>query len=123
SMVHAFENAFAHAAIGMALVDMDGRSLRVNDALCRITGYSRDALEARSLRELSHPADVDLDTAEMVRLVDGELRSYQIERRYLHAEGRALWALLTVSLDRDDLNQPLYLISQLQDISERKELE
>jgi PAS domain-containing protein len=45
SMVHAFEHAFAHAAIGMALVDIDGRFLRVNDALCRITGYPRDQLE------------------------------------------------------------------------------
>ena len=122
-MVHAFEHAFAHAAIGMALVDMDGRFLRVNDALCRITGYPRDQLEVRSLRELSHPADLDLDATQLVRLMHGDLSSYQIERRYLHADGRELWVLLTVSLVRDDRNRPLYLISQLQDISERKELE
>ena len=123
SMVHAFEHAFAHAAIGMALVDMDGRFLRVNEALCRITGFTREHLEQRSLRELSHPADVDLDAGEIVRLVDGDLPSYQIEKRYVHAEGHELWVLLTVSLVRDDWHRPLYLISQLQDISERKELE
>src|SRR4029077_18060111 len=52
-----------------------------------------------------------------------ELPSYQIEQRYVHADGHELWALLTVSLVRDDRHRPLYLISQLQDISERKELE
>jgi diguanylate cyclase (GGDEF)-like protein/PAS domain S-box-containing protein len=123
SMMHAFEHAFAHAAIGMALVDMDGRFLRVNDSLCRITGYPRAQLEARSLRELSHAADVDLDAAQIARVVRGDLTSYQIERRYLHADGHDLWALLTVSLVRDDRHRPLYFISQLQDISERKELE
>src|SRR5438093_621629 len=123
SMVHAFEHAFAHAAIGMALVDMDGRLLRVNEALCRITGFTREHLEHRSLGELSHPADVDLDAGQIVRLVGGDLPSYQIEKRYVHAEGHELWVLLTVSLVRDDWHRPLYLISQLQDISERKELE
>src|SRR2546425_1396063 len=122
-MVNAFETAFANAPIGMALVDRDGHFLQVNDALCRITGYTRDQIRGVPFRELSHPSNVDLDTAEIVRLVDGDLPSYQIERRYVHAEGHELWTLLTVSLVRDDLNQPLYLISQLQDISERKELE
>src|SRR5581483_426674 len=121
--VQAFEHAFVHAAIGMALVDMDGRFLRVNEALCRITGYPCDQLEARSLRELSHAADVDLDAVQIARLVRGDVPSYQIERRYVHADGHELWALLTVSLVRDDRHKPLYLISQLQDISERKELE
>src|SRR5207245_1255311 len=123
SMVHAFEHAFAHAAIGMALVDMEGRFLRVNEALCRITGHTPEHLEHRSLRELSHPPDVDLDADLIVRLVDGDLPSYQIEKRYAHADGHELWVLLTVSLVRDDRQRPLYFISQVQDISERKELE
>ena len=60
-MRSAFENAFTHAPIGMALVDMAGRLLRVNDALCRITGYAADQLCARSFRDLSDPDDVDVD--------------------------------------------------------------
>jgi PAS domain-containing protein len=56
-----FESAFTSAPIGMALVDMDGRWLQVNDALCRITGHTRDALKATTLQAITHPDDVDRD--------------------------------------------------------------
>ena len=121
--VSAFEAAFANASIGMALIDMDGHFLQVNDALCRITGYTRDQIRVVSFRGLSHPSDVDVDAPQLQALFDGDLASYQIEKRYVHAWGHSLWVLLTVSIVRDNQGQPLYLISQLQDISERKELE
>jgi len=119
----AFENAFTHAPIGMALVDLAGRVLRVNDALCRITGFTAEEVCARSFRDLSDPQDVDVDTLEIAKLLDGHLPAYQIEKRYRHAWGHQVWVLLSVSLVRDDESRPLYLIAQVQDISERKELE
>ncbi len=123
SEVHArFESAFASTPAGMALVDMEGRWLQVNDALCRITGYTRAALKATTLRALTHPEDVDLDADSLRELLDGRIPSYQIEKRYRHAWGHYLWGLLTVSLVRDDEGKALYVVSQLQDISERKEL-
>ncbi len=120
--VHArFESAFANAPIGMALVDLEGRCLQVNDALCRITGHGRPALKATSLRALTHPEDVDLDVDSWRELLDGAIPSYQAEKRYRHAWGHYLWGLLTVSLVRDDQGRAVSVISQLQDISERKE--
>lgn len=122
-MRSAFENAFTHAPIGMALVDMAGRLLRVNDALCRITGYGADQLCARSFRDLSDPDDVDLDAHQRQEMFDGRIPTYQIEKRFQHAWGHSVWVLLSVSLVRDDQERPLHLIAQVQDISERKELE
>jgi len=122
-MLSAFENAFAHAPIGMALVDMAGRFLRVNDAFCRITGYTADQVSARSLSELEDPHDVDVDAHQILELLDGHILTYQIEKRYRHSWGHLVWVLLSVSLVRDDEGRPLHLIAQLQDISERKELE
>ena len=119
----AFENAFTHAPIGMALVDPAGRVLRVNDALCRITGFTAEEVCARSFRHLSDPQDVDVDSVQIVELLDGQLPTYQIEKRYRHAWGHQVWVLLSVSLVRDDEGRPLHLIAQVQDISERKELE
>ena len=121
--VHArFETAFGNAPIGMALVDRDGRWLEVNDALCRITGYSRDELKATTLEAITDPDYVDLDTQQMRDLLSGHIPSYQVEKRYRHARGHHLWVLVTVSVVRDDGVEPLYVISQVQDISERKEL-
>jgi diguanylate cyclase (GGDEF)-like protein/PAS domain S-box-containing protein len=116
-----FQKAFDKAAIGMALADGDGRGLEVNDALSRITGFSRDELKATTLRAMTHPDDVALDTVLMRDLLSGQIPSYQVEKRYRHAGGHYLWVLVTVSLVRDDQGQPLYVISQVQDISQRME--
>ena len=118
----AVEAAFTGAAIGMALIDMGGRCLRVNDALCRITGQSREALEATTLRSLAHPEDLDGDERSFHDLLRGDIPSYQVEKRFRHALGNYVWVLLTVALIRDPRGEPLYLVSQVQDISERKEL-
>ena len=119
----AFENAFTHAPIGMALVDLAGRLLRVNDALCRITGYTAEQMCTLSLRELSDPHDADVDTNQNLELLDGRVQAYQIERRYQHAWGHSVWVLLSVSLVRDEEGRPVHLIAQVQDIAARKELE
>jgi diguanylate cyclase (GGDEF)-like protein/PAS domain S-box-containing protein len=118
-----FETAFSNAPIGMALVDTAGRWLQVNDALCRITGHSAADLKATTLRELTHPDDLDVGADELRELFAGTIGTYQIEKRCRHAFGHYVWLLLTVSLVRDDRGAPLYLICHLQDISERKELD
>ena len=117
-----FQKAFDNAPIGMALVDGEGRLLDVNDALSRITGYSRDELQAKSLWAMTHPDDVALDAQPERDCLSGRIPSYQVEKRYRHARGHYLWVLVTASVVRDDQGQPLYGISQVQDISERKKL-
>jgi PAS domain S-box-containing protein len=77
-MRSAFETAFTHAPIGIALVDLTGRLVRANDALCRITGYTSDQLCARSLRDLSNPHDVDVDAAQNRDLVGGDSRRIRL---------------------------------------------
>lgn len=117
-----FESAFDNAPIGMALIATDGRWLQVNDALCRITGHTAEALKATTLRAMTHPDDVDLDTESLRQLLAGKIPSYQVERRYLHAWGHYVWVLVTLSIVRDEDRLPLYMVTQVQDISERKDL-
>jgi len=116
-----FQSAFGNAPIGMALVDMEGRWLEINDSICRITGYSREELRATTLRAITHVDDVDNDAEEMENLLAGRIPSYQVERRYRHAWGHSFWVLVTVSLVRDAQDRPLHMISQVQDISDRKQ--
>jgi PAS domain-containing protein len=71
-----FENAFRNAPIGMAPIDMDGRWLPVNDALCRITGYAESELKTSTLSSLPHPDDIDLDVSLLRQLLDGKAPIY-----------------------------------------------
>jgi diguanylate cyclase (GGDEF)-like protein/PAS domain S-box-containing protein len=117
-----FESAFGNAPIGMALIDMDDRWLQINPALCIITGYSATALKTTTLPAITHPEDVGVDADDRRRLVAGDISTYQTEKRYRHAWGHHVWVLVTVSLVRDEAGAALYVITQVQDISERKEL-
>ncbi len=121
-MVGAFESAFANAPIGMALVDVNGQVQRANDALCRILGYSAQELSARLLCDLADPRDAGIGVSQHQDLLDGRVPSYAVEKRYTHARGHAVWVQLSVSLIRSD-EQGERFIAQIQDISDRKELE
>jgi diguanylate cyclase (GGDEF)-like protein/PAS domain S-box-containing protein len=118
-----FRLAFEQAAVGMALVAPEGRFLRVNRALCELVGYEAGALVAMTFQEITHPADLDLDLEYVRQMLAGDRRAYAMEKRYFHADGHTVWVLLSVSLVRDEAGEPLYFISQIQDISERKQLE
>jgi PAS domain S-box-containing protein len=115
-----FRRAFDDAAIGMALVAPDGRWLEVNRSLCEIVGYTEEELLARSFQDITHPADLDADLDFVRRVLAGDLRTYQMEKRYFHKDGSVVWIQLSVSLVRDAAGAPLYFISQIQDISVRK---
>jgi PAS domain S-box-containing protein len=115
-----FRGAFENAAIGMALVAPDGRWLRVNHALCDIVGYSETELLQRSFQDLTHPDDLDNDLEQVRRMLSGELRSYQLDKRYIHRNGTVVWITLSVSLVHDAAGQPLYFVSQIEDITDRR---
>ncbi|HET6689291.1 MAG TPA: PAS domain S-box protein [Miltoncostaeaceae bacterium] len=118
-----FTSAFAHAPIGMAIVGVDGRFLRVNRALCDLVGHCEDDLLALSFQDITHPEDLHADMALIEAILRGERAEYTMEKRYVRADGRVIWALLAVSLVTDADGVPLHFISQIQDISERRELE
>jgi|GEM_PF-720474 len=118
-----FRTAFEHAPIGMALVGLDGSFLNVNGALCQMLGYSREALGGLTFQDLTHPEDLAKDLRLVKQLIDGEQATYKLEKRYIHKQGALVDVLLTASLVHDSRGNPLYFISQIQDISERKRLE
>jgi len=118
-----FAGAFEHAPIGVALVSPDGRWLKVNRALCALVGYSEAELLTQNFQEITHPADIEADMANARRMLAGDIRFYQMEKRYFHARGHLITVLLDVSLVRDDQNEPLYFVAQIQDITERKRLQ
>lgn len=118
-----FSSAFSHAPIGMCLVGTDGRFLRVNRSLCELVGYTEDDLLGLTFQDITHADDLDADLALVQGVLTGAPMSHTMEKRYIHADGREIWALLAVSLVHDEDGAPLHFISQIQDITERRELE
>jgi len=116
-----FGIAFSHAPIGLAIVDATGRIVIANDALARITGHSPQDLVEHTIAELVVPEDRVLDEGQRARLVTGEVSTYESSVRLRRTDGSPVWVALTAS--RDGLAAPVTLIYQLQDISERRELE
>jgi len=118
-----FQSAFNYAAIGMALVGLDGRWLQVNKALCRIVGYTEAALMTKTFQDITYPDDLNTDLTYVQQLLAGEIKTYQMEKRYLHQDGHLVWVLLSVSLVMLRDGTPSHFISQIQDINERKQTE
>ena len=118
-----FANAFVHAPIGMALVKLTGQWFKVNPALCRLFGYSADELLTMKFQDLTHPDDLGANLHLLEQMLAGEISTYQMEKRYFHKDGHVVWTLLHVSLVRSPDGQPLHLIGQIQDITERKRTE
>jgi diguanylate cyclase (GGDEF)-like protein/PAS domain S-box-containing protein len=115
-----FRSAFAHAPIGMALADRNGRIFRVNDAYAQMLGRTPAELIGLGVRDVTHPDDWADNDAYIARLFNGELSGYRLEKRYLHTDGHTVWAALSVSAVADADGTPSYMIGQVEDITERK---
>jgi PAS domain S-box-containing protein len=116
-----FRSAFQYSAIGMALVAADGKWLRVNSKLSAILGHSEDELLTKTFQDITHPDDLRIDLDYVRKILDGETETCTLEKRYLHKDGNIIWALEAKALIRDSAGAPLYFISQIEDITERRQ--
>jgi PAS domain S-box-containing protein len=118
-----YRETFDSAAVGIAHVGLNGRWLHFNEAVCAITGYSREVLRQLTFIDITHPEDRELSQAQADRLLSGQIQSYSLEKRYVRPGGELVWVHVTVSVSRNSAEQPAHFIAALQDISERKEFE
>jgi len=117
-----FRTAFDHA-VGMALVSLDSRWLEVNESLSSLLGYTREELQSISFRTIIHHEDLGLTLVKMQELIEGIIKSFQVESRYIHKEGNKIWVLSSASLVRSEDGQARHLVFQVQNISDRKQAE
>lgn len=115
------EQVMRHAAVGMALVTPEGRFLEVNPALCRLLGRDEQALGQMLLRDVTHPDDLD-ESLDLVReIVAGRLDSFQLEKRYIHADGHVICGQVSVSCLRQQEQPEVLFIVQILDLSSTKQ--
>lgn len=119
----ASHGTFDNAAIGMAVVSIDGSWLQVNEALCKLLGYSEQELRATSFQQHMHHDDLRQVMSYIHRVLEGYIQSHEQEKRYIHEQGHTVWVLWHVSLLKDSETGTKRLFFQVQDISDRKKVE
>jgi diguanylate cyclase (GGDEF)-like protein/PAS domain S-box-containing protein len=115
-----FRAAFEQAPIGMVLTTTAGLILRANYAIARMIGYTAEELVGMTMLDLTHPDDLEVSESEIQRIRFGSHDGYRLEKRYVHRDGRVVWAATSVSIVRDEAGAALYAIGQIEDITERK---
>jgi PAS domain S-box-containing protein len=113
-----FEAAFEHSVSGIVIEDEYARILRANPAMCRLLGYTQDALLARTLYDVTHPDDLAASKENAEALWARRIRTYTLEKRYIHKSGRIIWVVIAVALIDEGPDGPRHLVSQVHDISE-----
>lgn len=118
-----FAALFEHAPIGLCRLALDGRIVCCNPTLRSFLGIDADTLAGKTFAAITCSDDVDTDTAHLQALLDGCDSTYRLEKRFLHAGGRLLWARVGVRLVRDVEGRPDYFIAAIEDIGEQKRSE
>ncbi|MGD0806194.1 MAG: PAS domain S-box protein [Anaerolineales bacterium] len=116
-----FRTIFENANVGVCIVGLDGRLIQVNRQMSVMFGYSREELERMTVNTIASPEDADLSSAFMQQAIDGETAQAGFDKRYIHKDGHVVWGHVSSSLVRDSKGNPLYFISHVQDITERKQ--
>jgi len=117
-----FRGAFEEAPIGMALATCEGVLVRANRSFGDILGRHPDELAGMAIRELTHPEDWETNAIEIEALFSGQIDNYQLEKRYVHADGHIVWVSVSSSCVRDADGRPSYMIGQIEDVTERREM-
>ncbi|MBT4502768.1 MAG: response regulator [Gemmatimonadetes bacterium] len=118
-----FRTGFEHAAIGKGMTEPGGKFLKVNPAFCRMLGYTDEELLEKTLEEVTNKEDL-AGIAENIReLIEGDIPSARSVHRLRHKDGHRVWVDLTVALVRKGDGDPLYMISDIVDVTEQKKME
>lgn len=118
-----FRRIFQESALGMVLVSPEFYFLIANDAFCKMLGYSEPELQRKTFQDVTHPEDRAVGRELVNGVLSGKGESFQLEKRYLHKDGTMIWGSVHSSLIRDKQNHPLYFVTQIQNINDRKIME
>lgn len=117
-----FKGAFEHSPVGMALVDIDGYYIEVNDRLCEMLGYSNQEMKSLTFQEITYHEDLKVDLDYKKDLDSNKISNFSSEKRFIQKNKSILWAHISVSLVKNSKNE-IYYVVQVIDITERKKIE
>jgi PAS domain S-box-containing protein len=115
-----FRSLFNSAGIGIVLVNMDGKPFKVNERFARMVEYTEEELSQLTFDKFTYPEDLYKDYALYMQVIEKKIDNYEIEKRYVTKSGKIFWALLTISVVRDENLNFSFAVGMIQDINERK---
>ncbi|MEY2514629.1 MAG: hypothetical protein QOJ89_1987 [bacterium] len=118
-----FRGAFDGSPIGMALTDESGLVVRVNSALCELTGQSATQLTGSRFDELVHPEEIGYDRKAITQLIGGERSQYKVETRFVHVTGSPIWVNVQATMISEDEGDSRRFLVQVQDVTHRRRYE
>lgn len=114
-----FRNFFENSIVGKSMTSIDGK-LNTNKAYCDLLGYDEHELSTLKWQDITHPDDIQTNQGIIDRIISGEMDSFQWEKRYIHKKGHIIWVHINIKLERDKAGVPLYFITSIIDITEKK---
>jgi PAS domain S-box-containing protein len=117
-----FRNIFEESTIGKSSTSIEG-AITANKAFCKIIGYSKEELTHFTWADFTHKDDIELSRNKLRSIIFGEERFSHWEKRYIHKNGNIVWVDISTCLIRDKKGKPVYFISEIYDITERKNTE
>ncbi|MBJ7519464.1 MAG: EAL domain-containing protein [Solirubrobacteraceae bacterium] len=118
-----FQQAFDDAPVGMSLMDLQGRFIEVNRALCEMTGYDADELRGRNFSVLSRSEDVPVLADALRQQAAGETHRVSTEARAVHASGDTIWLEIHATTLAGPDGRPALVLSQVLDVTDRRRFE
>ncbi len=115
-----FRGAFQSTSVGMALTNLDGTFVQVNERLATMLGYSVDGLMQKTVREITHPDDLETDIQFAAEMRAGERTEWEREKRYIRSDGSVVWGHASVAVVEYD-GTPTHVVSLVQDITAQKD--
>ena len=118
-----FRAVYDNAGLGVLLRKPAGQLVSCNRAFTRMVGHSTDSLRTMPAARYVHPEDQELSAQLHADLLAGRRDAYEVERRYVRADGELVWGHVTISSVRDAAGRPRYLVEMIMDITDRKRME
>ena len=117
-----FKGAFEHSPVGMALINVDGYFIEVNERLCEMLGYTNQELKSLTFQELTYSEDLEIDLVYKQDLDLGKISHFSSEKRFVTKNKAIIWTYISVAIEKKNKSE-IYYISQFIDITERKKIE
>ena len=118
-----FRLIFDQSPIGDTIVDLDYHPLHVNNAISNMLGYSKEELLSMEFTEYTHPEDLDINLQQLQLLREGKIDDFELEKRYIRKDGRIVWGHLYVNIVKNPSDEPVYILTRIEDITKRKQMQ